>query len=79
MEAGDHAAGAINAECIVQNAECPKKKRRPMRRKRQGWDIHYGYILHLIGMADADIAAALKITKAAVEKRRKQKWAFGRA
>ena len=50
-----------------------------MRKKRQGWDIHYGYILHLIGMKDAEIAGALGITEAAVAKRRKQKWCFGRA
>lgn len=53
--------------------------KRSYHRKRQGWDIHYGYILHLIGMSDAEIAGALGITEAAVTKRRKLKWAFGRA
>lgn len=56
-----------------------KKPKRPMRKRRQGWDIHHGYILHLIGMDDAGIARALKITEAAVTKRRKLKWEFGRA
>lgn len=66
----------------LTRASSPKrgaKRKRPYIKKRQGWDIHHGYILHLIGMTDADIADALNITKAAVEKRRKQKWAFGRA
>ena len=48
-------------------------------RKGQGWNIHHGFLLHLIGMKDADIAAKLGISPAAVTKRRKQKWAFGRA
>lgn len=63
----------------AQAVSCKKKGERFYRRKRQGWDIHYGYILHLIGMEDAGIADALGITEAAVAKRRKQKWAFGRA
>ncbi len=40
-----------------------------MQRKRQGWDIHMGFILHLIGMSDERIAEALKITEGAVRKR----------
>lgn len=66
----------------LPRASSPKrgaKEKRPHIKKRQGWDIHYGYILHLIGMKDAEIAGVLGITEAAVEKRRKLKWAFGRA
>ena len=48
-------------------------------RKGQGWDIHHGFLLHLIGMKDADIAEALGISPAAVTKQRRQRWAFGRA
>lgn len=49
------------------------------RRKRQGWDIHNGYILYLIGAKDDVIAQLLKISKAAVTKRRRTRWELGRA
>lgn len=48
-------------------------------RKGQGWNIHHGFLLHLIGMKDADIAEALGISPAAVTKRRRLRWEFGRA
>lgn len=48
-------------------------------RGKAGWNVHHGYILHLIGMEDADIARELGIAESAVAKRRRSAWAFGRA
>lgn len=48
-------------------------------RKRQGWDIHNGYLLYLIGGSDDTIARLLKISKAAVQRRRRTRWELGRA
>lgn len=43
------------------------------------WNVHHGYLLHLIGLKDGDIAGELGISTAAVAQRRKTNWAFGRA
>lgn len=48
-------------------------------RGKTGWNVHHGYILHLIGMDDGDIARELGIAEGAVAKRRREAWAFGRA
>ena len=48
-------------------------------RKGKGWDVHHGFLLHLIGVKDAGIAEVLGISEAAVAKRRKSNWDNGRA
>lgn len=48
-------------------------------RGKAGWNVHHGYILHLIGMDDGDIARELGIAESAVAKRHREAWAFGRA